>query len=410
MSDKVDFSKAFDMVDHEILLGKLYKYGIRGNAFNWMKSYLRGRQQFVAIDGSESSKTTLKIGVPQGSILGPLLFVIYINDLPHIHEIAKFILYADDANIILTGKNIQEITEQANRLTTLLGDWVDCNGLKLNLKKTNYMIFTSNKLYRQHDFNITIANTEIKRTAESKFLGVIINEKMNWNSHIAAIRQKMSRYIGVMYKLKNIIPLSARLNIYHSFVQSHINYCSLVWGFTTKSNIESIFSIQKKGIRAVIPGFVNYFYRDGEVPHHTKTAFTKYGILTVHNIIAKNTLIFMCKHHRQKETHALPDSVASTIHENAPKPGSTHETNQDWHELYCTNHFRTSLFYKGPLLFADFATNELLSLISLLSFKSRTKRLLTDIQSSGDHEEWQTENFKLYNIPGLRKSNRNIAN
>ena len=183
-----------------------------------------------------------------------------------------------------------------------------------------------------------------------------------------------------------------------------------IWGFTTKSNIESIFSIQKKGIRAVIPGFVNYFYRDGEVPHHTKTAFTKYVILTVHNIIAKNTLIFMCKHHRQNETHALPDSVASTIHENAPKPGSTHETNQDWHELYCTNHFRTSLFYKGPLLFADFATNELLSLISLLSFKSHTKRLLTDIQSSGDYEEWQTENFKLYNIPGLRKSNRNIAN
>ena len=117
----------------------------------------------------------------------------------------------------------------------------------------------------------------------------------------------------------------------------------------------------------------------------------------------------MCKHHRQNETLALPDSVASTIHERAPKPGSTHETNQDWHELHCTNHFRTSLFYKGPLLFADFATNELLS-CSILSFKNCTKRLLTNIQSSGDLEEWQTENFKLYNVPGLRRSNRNIAN
>ena len=109
-------------------------------------------------------------------------------------------------------------------------------------------------------------------------------------------------------------PLSARLNIYHSLVQSHINYCSLIWGFTTKSNIESIFAIQKKGIRTVIPGFVNYFYRDGTIPHHTKEAFTKYDILTVHNIKAKNALVFMYKHYRNDETRALPNSVASTIY------------------------------------------------------------------------------------------------
>ena len=405
----IDFSKAFDMVDHDILLGKLYKYGIRGNAHCWLKSYLKGRQQFVAIDGMESPKTTLKIGVPQGSILGPLLFIIYINDLPNIHKFAKFILYADDANIILTGKDIQDITEQADRLATLLADWVNCNGLKLNLTKTNYMIFTRNKLFRQHDFNINISNIEIKRTTESKFLGIIINENVNWNSHVAAVRQKMSRYIGVMYRLKSILPLSARLNIYHSLVQSHINYCSLIWGFTTKSNIESIFAIQKKGLRTVIPGFVNYFYRKGVIPHHTKEAFTKYDILAVHNIIAKNALVFMYKHYRNDETLALPNSVASTIHSDAPKPGSTQETCEDWHEIYCTSHFRSSIFYKGPLLFAECANNELLSLSSHVSFKNCIKRLLTNIQKSGDPEEWQTENFKLYNIPGLRRSTRNVA-
>ena len=98
-----------------------------------------------------------------------------------------------------------------------------------------------------------------------------------------------------MYKLKGTIPLSARLNIFHSFVQSHINYCSLIWGFSTKSNIESIFTMQKKAIRAVIPGFANYFYKDGETPHHTKFAFNNYGVLSIQNIIAKNALIFMYK-------------------------------------------------------------------------------------------------------------------
>jgi hypothetical protein len=95
----------------------------------------------------------------------------------------------------------------------------------------------------------------------------------------------MSRYIGILYKLKSILPLTARLSIYHSLIQSHVNYCSLVWGFACKSNIESIFRTQKKGLRAVIPGFVNYFYKDGITPHHTKAAFKEYGILTIHNVI-----------------------------------------------------------------------------------------------------------------------------
>ena len=336
------------------------------------------------------------------------MFMIYINDLPNIHKAAKFILYADDANIILTGKDIHEITEQAQRLTTLLADWVNCNGLKLNLTKTYYMIYTRNKLYREHNYNLSISNTDIKRVTESKFLGVLMNEKMNWNSHVAAIRQKMSRYIGVLYKLKSILPESARLTIYHSMVQSHLNYCALIWGFTTKSNIESIFAVQKKGIRTVMPGFVNYFYRKGETPGHTKPAFTKHRILTIHNIIIKNALIFMLKQHRHLDIRELPDSVAATIHNDAPRPGNdvTHETNGEWHAKYSTHYFQSSIFYKGPLLFMDLFDNQLLCLVSKASIKTTVKRTLITIQSSGNTEEWQAENFKLYNISGLRKSHR----
>ena len=402
----IDFSKAFDMVDHDILIDKLHKYGIRGNALKWMQSYLQGRQQYVTIDGSESTKTPIIHGVPQGSILGPLLFIIYINDLPNIYKIAKFILYADDANIIITGKDVNEVKSKVDELATALTSWVDCNGLKLNLDKTNYMIFSNNRTHSEHNYNIKIANRYIKRIDSTKFLGVIINEKLNWNQHIAAIKQKMSRHLGIMYKLKGIIPLSARLSIYHSFVQSHLNYCSLIWGFSTKTNIDGLFAIQKKGIRAVIPGFVNYFYKDGKIPHHTKPAFTEYNILTIHSIIVKNALLFLYRCHRHHDNHTLPPSVKQIIPESAPVIDATHETNTEWYELYSTGNYAKSIFYKGPLLFTDIVDDKLLRSETFLSFRNSIINILLDIQSAGEEEEWLPVNFKLFNIRGLRQSMR----
>ena len=138
----IDFSKAFDMVEHSILLKKLEHYGIRGPALSWIKSYLSNRKQYVSVNGSDSATLSMEYGVPQGSILGPLLFVIYINDIPEVARFAKFILYADDANIIITADTIEEISDKLETLTKNLVDWVNSNGLVLNLKKTKYMIFS----------------------------------------------------------------------------------------------------------------------------------------------------------------------------------------------------------------------------------------------------------------------------
>ena len=264
----IDFSKAFDMVDHEILLNKLEHYGVRGSSLKWMASYLNNRKQFVTINGSDSSTKAMKFGVPQGSILGPLLFIIYINDIPNILPTAKFILYADDANIILTGSNIAEVNQQLDKLVNIIPQWVSSNGLALNLKKTKYMIFSRSKT--ELTGPLILCNTAIERESESRFLGVIIDENLTWARHIQTVQSKMTRYIGIMYKLKNLLPLKARILIYHSFIQSHINYCSLVWGFAARTHIDSLFSKQKKGIRAVVPGFINYKYRDGVLPGHTK--------------------------------------------------------------------------------------------------------------------------------------------
>ncbi|HIF15426.1 MAG TPA: hypothetical protein EYQ86_08990, partial [Bacteroidetes bacterium] len=213
----IDFSKAFDMVDHKILLHKMYHYGIRGNAHQWIKSYLSDRQQYVSVNGSESTRRNIEYGVPQGSILGPLLFVIYINDIPEISHFAKFILYADDANIIITGSSIAEIEDQITSLSAALIHWVKSNGLLLNLKKTQYMIFSRGRL--TNNFIVSIDNTVIQQVNEARFLGVIIDDKLTWSSHIKTLKSKMARYVGIMYRIKKLIPLNVRLQIYHSFVQ-----------------------------------------------------------------------------------------------------------------------------------------------------------------------------------------------
>ena len=206
-----------------------------------------------------------------------MLFVIYINDLPGICRFAKFILYADDANIIVSGKTMYDIEQQLAELTPALTKWVTINGLKLNLKKTNYMIFAKQKI--DNTRNIFINNTRIERKSEAKFLGVILDEKLSWASHIKAMRSKMSRYVGVIYRIKNLCPVRVRLQIFHCFVQSHLNFCPLVWGFAAKSHIESLFTSQKKGLRAAMPGYVNHFYKDGILPTHTKPFFNKFGII-----------------------------------------------------------------------------------------------------------------------------------
>ena len=219
----------------------------------------------------------------------------------------------------------------------------------------------------------------------------------------------MARYIGILYRIKNSLPLQARLQIFHSFVQSHLNFCSLVWGFSARSNIESLFTNQKKGMRAVMPGYINYFYKDGTLPSHTKTGFNKLEVLTVHSIIIKNALIFM--HKVNNFPWLLPASVNHTISPDAPSLFSTsnHDTHQEWLINFGTSTYCKSLFYKGPLIYADPETSKIAgptTLVSIILYKNAVKRLLLTVQKEGEVEEWNPKNFLLYNVRGLRRSNR----
>ena len=185
----LDFQKAFNTVDHCILLDKSYFYGIRGQAFDWFSSYLHNHQQLVNYCGCESNLKNIKCGVPQGSILGPLLFLLYINDLPQVSEYFMPILFADDTNLFATGYNLNDIVSEINKEIANIYAWVKANKLSLNIDKTNFMLFTPKCVPRSIK-DIFIDGNKIVEVTETKFLGVIIDCKLNWSPHITYISKK----------------------------------------------------------------------------------------------------------------------------------------------------------------------------------------------------------------------------
>ena len=216
----------------------------------------------------------------------------------------------------------------------------------------------------------------------------------------------MSRYVGILYKIKFHVPVKVRLQIFHSFVQSHLNYCSLLWGFACKSLINSLFVKQKKAMRAVMPGFVRYYYKDGELPTGTKSSFKKYGILTVHGLIAKAIIIFMYRYHH---SDVLPLSVRKTIDNNAPKYtiDESSELITEWYAHYSNIIYHNSLYFKGPLLFSDPKLTQLVTpLITTQSIKVRAKKVFLEYEHRGDPENWNDSTFFIQETQGLKKSKR----
>ena len=185
----LDFQKAFDTVDHGILLDKLYCYGIRGIAHDWFVSYLSNRQQSVIYNGYESELQVMRCGVPQGSILGPMLFLLYINDLTNVSSFFMPILFADDTNLFCTGIDVKSMIRQVNEELAKIYAWVNANKLSLNIDKTNFMLFMPKYSSYCAD-HIVINQTRIQEVKETKFLGVIIDNKLKWSAHIKYISKK----------------------------------------------------------------------------------------------------------------------------------------------------------------------------------------------------------------------------
>ncbi len=208
----IDLKKAFDTIDHKILIKKLEMYGIRGIASDWIKCYLSNRKQYVLYNDTSSDMLDINCGVPQGSILGPALFILFINDLCNVSNILNFILFADDTNIFQSGPCINDLCKSVSKELAKLNIWFRVNKLSLNINKTNFIIFTNNKI--KYDTKVYINDIEIERVFCTKFLGVIIDSKLTWTNHIQHIKGKVAKNVSLMYKVKHLLTQEALHSLY----------------------------------------------------------------------------------------------------------------------------------------------------------------------------------------------------
>ena len=281
----LDLSKAFDTLNHSILLKKLQIYGADKTSLAWFKNYLSNRHHYVEIENVKSNLVTLDLGVPQGSILGPLLFIIYVNDIYHSSDFFNFILYADDTSLYNSLFHVRNVTsDDINRELQKIYSWLCINKLSLNISKSKYMIFHhSRRKIEQNTLNLKLHNTEIERVTSFKFLGIVFDENMTWKYHISMITKSISRSVGILCKLKHYVPIYVLKILYNSLIVAHINYGLLVWGYNNKQ----IVLLQKKAVRIIT---------NNKYISQTEPIFKTLECLKLEDIFKLNVLKFYFKY------------------------------------------------------------------------------------------------------------------
>ena len=278
----LDLSKAFDTLNFDILLSKLKFYGVVGTPLKLLDNYLRNRHQFVEFKNNNSDLQEILTGIPQGSILGPLLFSIYINDLIKSTNKFKYLMYADDTTLYfnLEDFNSETMNDDINSCLDEINVWLKLNKLTVNASKTKFMVFHKHREVPK--LNLSLNNINIESVSHFTFLGIILDTALSWKYHINMIAIKISKVIGILHKLKYIFPKNILLTIYKSLILPHLNYGLLLWGV----HLQDISVLQKKAIRVV----TNNTYKS-----HTEPIFKEYGLLNVNDMFLLNKLKFLHK-------------------------------------------------------------------------------------------------------------------
>ena len=252
----IDLKKAFDTVDHTILCEKLKLYGVQQSELSWFQSYLSNRKQFCRVNGVSSELGDIKVGVQQGSCLGPLLFLIFINDLPQAVQGSNISMYADDTSLCHRALNITQLNEAINNDLKQLDAWLQGNNLSLNVGKTQSMLITSKQKWHilkssDQNLELNIRENELDVVHNTKYLGIQIDSSLDWKEQIKATSAKASRAIGFLKYAKKYLPKTTLKTLYISIVEPHFRYCCSVWGCCGISGINQLQKLQNRAARII---------------------------------------------------------------------------------------------------------------------------------------------------------------
>ena len=340
----LDLSKAFDTIDHKILLHKLNYYGIRETSLKLIESYLSDRKQYVSLDNQNSSFLPVKVGVPQGSILGPLLFIIYINDFHKASSKFHPIVYADDSTLSASLRTFDSADQDRNSVINgeldKVSNWLKLNKLSLNSSKTKALIFHT--IQRNVTYpNIVVNSSPVEFVESFNYLGIEIDKHLSWKPHIHKISKKMSKVVGVMSRMKNILPVRVLLTLYNTLFLPYLNYGVLCW----KSKLSDLEKLQKKAVRIIINAKYNA---------HTEPIFKRLKLLKLEHLCSLQELKFCFK----LENGILPAYFKNglfirneSIHEHFTRAGNDYRIPRMKHEFakHSIKYVITQAFNECPI-------------------------------------------------------------
>ena len=358
----IDLAKAFDTVNHNILVKKLPSFGIRGAPAKLLENYLTNRTQITIVNGTKSKSEPITCGVPQGSILGPLLFLLFINDLPNSCNL-DVKLFADDACLIYSDKNLVRLQTTINTELNKVDNWIKVNKLSVNYTKSNYIIFTTTKF--KSKLKIEMGGHLLDRVKETKYLGIILNENLKWNSHINSVKKKISRGSYILSKIRHYVDIQTLKMLYYSLIHPHLNYCITSWGGAPPTTWKPLYILQKKIVRIMT---------NSNFDSHSAPLFKSLEILNWENLYKYNLAIAIHKIFNNKAPGSNNLTLIDQVHHHFTRLSKSKNFHQHHHN---TNLGQSSYTNKGIVIWKTLPTE--FKSLPLVVFKSRVKNYLLDL-------------------------------
>lgn len=359
----IDLKKAFDTVSHKILLKKLNSIGITGTALSMFKSYLSNRRQVVRIGNQHSQAKSITYGVPQGSILGPLLFLIYINNIHEIGLKGDVTLYADDTSLFYFGNSVDSVISDAQSDLDLLNQWFQFNLLTINVLKTNYIIFKAkNKKIDNHQ-PLKINGKPISKTNQQIYLGLLLDNQLTWKPHLEKIKSKLSSLTGALRVIVKCLPKNTRYCIYNALVKPHIDYLIQIWGTAAKSHLDVIQRAQNKLVKVLFhyPFLTSTkkIYKETNLLNITQS-YIYFTCLLIRKILT-NDIHSEIKFTKKRQIHKMTLRSANDIVLRAPR----------------TNYGKKTILFEGGQLYNKLPKN-IKEAKSMYSFKKLLKQYISN--------------------------------